>query len=170
MSRERSPSPFGKPNGERIAKRFEKIGWSKSMMLTGIITPKNAEKLLEEAEKRPWGELEVYVRKQRKGQEAGKIERMTFFPEGDQIEMIEEGLKRAASMMPKLPEGENYRGALVLAYALQAFVAGNTFPEKDGSKNFAVMIRKFEKVLGLRSIWWNPESKEILHGANHIKE
>lgn len=152
-------------NDKELFEEIKKLGWTRAMLLTGIVNGSNKEKWLSIARNMSCKELEEEIKLFKKSlKDDKKVDdetdikhRLSVDLYNEQVVIVQEAMERAGELANTEVKGQQ------LAAICQDYVATNEWM-KDSKKNTGAYFAKFENLLGLRFVVIDPRTKEIVYG------
>lgn len=179
----------------RLKQRLYALGWSKVREIATIVTPENAEKWLELAEKSTYVALQQESRKfrarveeLRKLKEGGQDVPEDFLDEENllnQVNVDPDDIKYKTKVFALAPDmQDNVEAALERASQLSHsksssrnlslicmdFLATNDFKKSDDSENALRYLNRLEQNLNLKIIATDPDTGEVVYGMMTLEK
>jgi len=160
-------------NDEALLKEIQKLGWTRAMMLTGLVNNINKERWLPAAKQLSCKKLEDKIKEFKKDQR-GKIEdkadgkldvkhRLNVELYNEQVVTVDEALARAGELANTKVKGQQ------LVAVCQDFMATNEWM-KDPKKNLQAYFAKFENILGVKMVVVNPKTSDVVYGKAFLSD
>jgi hypothetical protein len=161
-------------NDKELLNEVKHLGWTRAMMLTGVLMPSTKEKWIPLAKDLSCKRLEEKIREYRKEVRDGKASvgesdevdlktKLKVELYNDQIVVVNDAMDRAKELTNSDSKGVH------LAAICQDFLSTNNW-QKNSKDSLISYFSKIEHMMGLKIVAVNPGSKEIVYGAAFLDD